>query len=357
MSIKIKWLSDDDDAVRGARRVRDSLEDVADETRDVADEAKDTKRALSDTFRDVERDASQAGRKIGTELDDGFDKARRGADDFKQEANQTARETAASFDGSAESVGEAFQEVAANAFSGFGPAGAAAGIAAAVGLGAALEAINTQKEAAEELRKALMGAYQDAAEEGRTYLDEAQIQSEATRLLFEDRDKLKREAATIGVDVITLARAYAGSEEDVNLAIEAGNDALTNRKDTLVDQVGVQGNRLAIADEESKQIGLINDALSEQLEWHKQNQDAAADVVEMKRQEEAQTQRVRDADQARWEAFAAAAENAKKRASGDVAVRVVPDTRALDNYLATVQRRAAQGITVNVRPGQGRFWE
>ncbi|MEV8370139.1 hypothetical protein [Microbacterium sp. NPDC064584] len=334
MSIKIKWLSDDDDATRGARRVRDSLADVADELEGVDDEAKRTERTLADTFDDVERDASRAGRKIGTDLDDGFRKASKGADEFKQEANSVARESAASFDDSAESIGDAFQEVAANAFGGFGPAGVAAGIAAAAGLGVAMQAITEQQEAADELKRRLTGAYLAAAEEGRAYLDEAQIQGEATRLLFEDRDKLKREAASIGVDVITLARAYAGSEEDVNLAIEAGNTALSDRRQTLVDQVGVQGNRLAIADEESKQIGLINDALAEQLTWHQQNKEAASDVVKMKRDEEAQTQRVRDADQERWEAYASKRAEAVAQAATPIVqeVQIKVNSREWDNW-------------------------
>lgn len=73
-----------------------------------------------------------------------------GLSEFRDESGSTAREAAASFDGSAESIGEVFQEVAANAFAGFGPAGAIAGVAAAAGLGIALSKLTEISEATNE---------------------------------------------------------------------------------------------------------------------------------------------------------------------------------------------------------------
>src|SRR5690349_7362941 len=89
---------------------------------------------LERTFRDLAKDADSAGRKVGTNLDDGFDKAKRGADDFKDEANSSLRETAASISSVEDGLG-AVQEIAANAFVGFGPVGAGAGLVAALGFG------------------------------------------------------------------------------------------------------------------------------------------------------------------------------------------------------------------------------
>lgn len=70
----------------------------------------------------------------------------------------------------------------------------------------------------------------------------------------------------------------------------------------------------------------------------------------------------------RWEAVS----DAVKLANGDVSVlsqnlsslpnpnvmvRIGADDSAFRSTFAAPQRRAEQGITVNVRPGQGRFWE
>lgn len=159
MAIKISLVSDVADALRGANQVADSFEGVQDALDDVAREARktgdavgeikdgtqDAERASDDMerkfrgdFDKVRKDAKDAGDAIGREVKDGTDRAGEGMDEFKDEAGGTAREAAASFDGSADSIAEVFQELSANAFAGFGPAGAAAGVAAAVGLGLAI---------------------------------------------------------------------------------------------------------------------------------------------------------------------------------------------------------------------------
>lgn len=142
--------ADIDTAQAALRELATELDDV-DRTRAEAEVHAEVKRALSDL--------EKAERAL-EDLDDTVARPRinpGGLSEFRDEANSTAREAAASFDGSAESTADAFQEVAANAFAGFGPAGAAAGIAAAVGLGVALaklneisEEINAAKEAGAE---------------------------------------------------------------------------------------------------------------------------------------------------------------------------------------------------------------
>lgn len=159
MSIKIKWLSDDADAIRGNKAIKESLEDIVDESDDVAkafkDAAKDagwSAERIEDSLEEVARQANTTGKKIGTELDDGFDKAKRGADDFKQEAGQSGREAAASFSGGFDDVADFVQETLANAFGGFGPVGAAAGIALAAIVGTVLSNAQTTQQTLEEAR-------------------------------------------------------------------------------------------------------------------------------------------------------------------------------------------------------------
>jgi uncharacterized phage infection (PIP) family protein YhgE len=203
--IRIPFVSDVTAFLRGTSDVEQALDDVADSLDDVSREAqdagRDAGRALSDGIEDGARDAeralddvgksdgldrvgenaeqaakevetatermersfkdafdsakkasSDASRKVGDDTRRGFDDASEGAREFKDEANSTARESAASFDGSAQSIGDAFQEISANAFAGFGPAGAAAGLAVAAGLGFAFSAFEKSKEEAQKLR-------------------------------------------------------------------------------------------------------------------------------------------------------------------------------------------------------------
>lgn len=181
MAIKIPIVADVSDAIRGVSNLGDEFDNVSDSLDDVVKDAKDAEQAIKDwgsadsAVKDLDtsiqdagtqterlekkfRDAAEAVKKIDgkpvRDVDDAFDRAAEGADEFKDEANSTAREAAASFDGSADSIAEVFQEVAANAFAGFGPAGAAAGLAVAVGLGVAIsklqEVADKTNEAKEE---------------------------------------------------------------------------------------------------------------------------------------------------------------------------------------------------------------
>lgn len=173
MAIKISLVSDVADAVSGGEKVADSFDKVVDSLDDVVKEARKAEDAVEEVgdgskkaedasddmakkFRTdmdkVRKDAKDTGDGIGKGLKDGTDKAGAGMDDLKGEANDTAREVGASFDGSAESIAEGFQEVAANAFAGFGPAGAAAGLAAAAGIGIAISKLTEYAEKVNEAK-------------------------------------------------------------------------------------------------------------------------------------------------------------------------------------------------------------
>lgn len=175
MAIKIPIVADVDRAVRDVQKLPDAFEDVQDSLDDVAKEARKTEDALEEVgdgtkkageasddmekkFRDdfdkVRKNAKDAGDGIGKGIKDGTDRAGEGMDTFKDEADGTAREAAASFDGSAESIGDVFQELAANAFAGFGPAGAVAGIAAAAGLGIAISKLQEAADKTNEAKEA-----------------------------------------------------------------------------------------------------------------------------------------------------------------------------------------------------------
>lgn len=119
-----------------------------------------------DDARDSLKRLGYAARDAGDDAKRGMKGAEDGVKEMGEEANSTAKEAAASFDGSAESILDAFQEVAANAFAGFGPAGALAGLAIAAGIGIAVGKFQEAAEAAEELRTKAVEYATEAREAG-----------------------------------------------------------------------------------------------------------------------------------------------------------------------------------------------
>lgn len=214
----------------------DALDDVA---RD-ADRAGDK---IENTFRDMIRDAGKTEKAVG-DVKDGFKKAEQGADEFKSEAQSTAREAAASFGDVTDAV-DAVQEIAANAFAGFGPAGAAAGAAAAVGIGLVTSEVQRQQEEMDKLKERLSGLYLEALESGRDYIDQAQVIAESNDLRFnpdraDEWKKLQEDAKKLAVDENTLIKANSGDLDAqaevfrrINAAKEDGSAYYTTERDGL----------------------------------------------------------------------------------------------------------------------------
>lgn len=223
-----------DDIEKGMRDAQRRTDDAADEIRKLRDEL---------------NKAGRAGKKTGDDIDDGFNRAEQGAQEFKEEANQTAREAAASFDGSAESIGDVFQELAANAFGGFGPAGAVAGIAAAAGIGMAISGFEQVGEAEAESRQRAADWAQAYVEAGgkilTTAITTAKVMEIATNP--EMYTKATENAKNWGVDVSTAINAMAGE----SWALNAVNDSLVSSADKI--------------NEEMREVGLQYDWTSESM--------------------------------------------------------------------------------------------
>lgn len=370
--IEIAFASDVRDVIKGTDSIADAFDDVSDSLRDLerdsddatdkladgaGDAAKDVGR-LEDSIRDAVDEADKlskeggdafdklssgardSSKKIGDDTTAGFDRAKQGADEFKDEANSTAKEAAASFDGSAESIGDVFQELSANAFAGFGPAGAAAGLAAAVGIGIAIgklqELAETNTEAKEkmaELGREIYdtgGAMSDAdlagkvadiafslAEEDVWYKwgDQAITHTGLVKEALEGVDDAiaKDSFQALAGDVDAAARAQDGLKESIEadtraledhvlLVDEYGNTVLTKEgeaiqasidkrkdlQDKIADVTGVQQDANAEVDYYTQIMGESTEAIeaaNESLEAHADALDKA-------------TGRAMDADQA-----------------------------------------------------------
>lgn len=314
-AISIDILANVQDALRGTGDVEKALSDVASTLEDLNRTGDDSTDKMSRGFRDISKEADRsadkvsdafrgASRNMKRSLDDGVDGAKRGMSDLKDEANSTGREMAASFREPADAL-DAVQELAANALGGLGPAGAIAGGAAAVGIGLVTTALTDATSATEDLKQGITDMYKQAAEDGRTYIDETQIQAEATRLLFEERTRIQEESNRIGVDSITLARAYAGDQESINIAIERGSAILAEREAKDKENLETLGAKPQKVDLESEAIRQVLGLLETELGWHKENEAAAAAVAEMKRranaEQLAQINKAKAAEQSRFD--------------------------------------------------------
>lgn len=165
MSIDIKFTADTSKMIRETRNMSEALEDVATDLDGLGKDAKSLDGEVSDAFKSMSADAKKAGKSIGDEVKDGTRKAADGMEDLKSESASTARESAASF-GSIEDAADALQEVVANAFGGFGPAGMAAGIAAAAGIGLAISAMTENAERINENKEKMLDLAQTIRDNG-----------------------------------------------------------------------------------------------------------------------------------------------------------------------------------------------
>ena len=213
----------------GSRDAVTALGKVDSGLKDTATEAKTLDTKASTAFKSIAADAKAAGDKVGKSQKDGFKEAESGVKEFGDEANSTAKESAASFDGSAESIIGSFQEVAANAFAGFGPAGAIAGLAAAAGIGIAISQMQAGAEEANKFKEAsidLAGQIVDAG--GRIEdVDLGGIISAWGRAVIEDNwitpwtneastqfQETAKDAKAAGVDIADAVKGAAGTADD-----------------------------------------------------------------------------------------------------------------------------------------------
>ncbi|GAA2172413.1 hypothetical protein GCM10009846_10250 [Agrococcus versicolor] len=231
------------------RDASDAGEEGASSFDDMGDAAKDAEREFDDAARSIDdvrdelgraedaaRDLGRKGKDAGDDMHDGMRRASDGVNEFRDEANSTARESAASFDGSAESIGDAFQEIAANAFGGFGPAGAVAGIAAAAGIGLVTAGFDAANEAA-ELSKERAAEWAAAfIEAGATVLD-ASTQAAMAQDIITDPERWQEaqdNAREWGVSTAVSVAAMTGE----TWALDAAQASLNERQEEAVGTSG-----------------------------------------------------------------------------------------------------------------------
>ena len=264
--------------IRGVGDMTEALEDLQDSVTDVQKDGDKSLEKLEKSFAEVAKASREAGddvkKSFGKGTKDATKEANEGLQEFKDEANSTAKESAASFDGSAESIIDSFQEIAANAFAGFGPAGAIAGLAIAAGIGIGTAAFQRSEEAAAEakIRISELGkAMIEAGTGGQKPVD--QVVDSLLNIVTNGEDAVKtfkdiqKEAETLGLDAGLLATAYAGGEE----ALDAQADAFKRLIKEAEAQRDAEKERYGIATKESALR--VEDLQAEQAELDKVTQE------------------------------------------------------------------------------------
>jgi len=238
--ISINFLADVRDFLKGTKNVEDSLDDVADSLDDVAKEGEQSTDKMADGFRELAKASRKTGDDVGDNMKRGFNRAEEGAQNFKEEANSTAKEAAASFDGSATSIVDAFQEVAANAFGGFGAAGQLAGLAAAAGIGIAGAAILNADEAAKQAKQRVAdlgtafiesGAGVASVDAFNTSLQGIVTNADDATAKVDDLRKFTEKYGKAVPSVSEFATAYAGNADAIDQVTEKLEAAIKAEKE------------------------------------------------------------------------------------------------------------------------------
>ena len=312
--------------------------------KDAQDETDDVRKGFSD----LQKEIRETGRKSRTDFANPINKSTRDVgnqlDEVTDEAKQNAAEMFSSFDGSFESIADAAQSTLGGLVGGLRGIPAIAAVAAgAAGLGLITSTIIEQIDDAAELKQTLTDAYKAAAEEGRNYLDEATIIAAASDILFDTakREAAAADAAKIGVDTNTYIRALAGDAGALEFALNQARGASADLVNDLDSARGGEGWSPAV-----QAIGVVRDRLEGLSEMHDDNREAASQYQDLVSEQSAaqreQIARVRDAEQARWDALGRAADEAGSRPPVPIRTELQqPDTEAV--------RRGTQG-TFDRRP-------
>lgn len=352
MAIKIDFLANVVNFLRGTRDVGRALDDVADALDDVADDATRTGRDLGDEITDGARDAERSTERLERSFRDLTTTARResreagdaikrnvggGLDDLKSEASQSGREAAASFSGGFDDVADFAQETIANGLGGFGPIGAAAGIALAAGVGAGF---TKMQEDAEATKQFVNDAFEDMAETGASSVSRTFL-ADQMKTLLQDEGKvaeIRDVALRTRLSEQTVLLAMVGDQQAMADVLAAENTVHDEKLRKLGEQAGANAdNERIVAEELQKHADIVGriDATATGL-------DTAAGKAAILNGAlgtsnttlDAMTRKIQDAA-------------AKLDGIGDKTVHIRADTTGLDGALASWKDRNSV-ITVNM---------
>lgn len=217
--------------VENAEEALGTVIDTMDELeRESLKSAKKVEAGLKD-ITEAAKDTNRSGENIGKGFKKGTREAEDGMDDLKENSRSNAKEVAASFDGSIESIADGFQGLAAEAFEGWGTAGIVAGVAVAAGIGLVMQKVEEANVKAEQFRAKVGELTQSLIEAGDAGQVSAEFISEKLQELAtaseEGADsllKIKDISDKTGTSFDKLAQMYAGNVEGVEDLVKGQKD-------------------------------------------------------------------------------------------------------------------------------------
>jgi ABC-type transporter Mla subunit MlaD len=366
VAINVEIISDVSDVVKDTKTLSDRYDDVSDALKDLAKAGDKAGDKIEDAFDDgiraakklddkadaafdsISRNAKQAGDDVGRSQKEGFQEAGEGLDNFKEEANSTAKESAASFDGSAESILGSFQEIAANAFAGFGPAGAAAGLAMAAGIGIAVTAMQKTAEEATEAKQKSVDmidsikeaggdlAKMDLSEKiiawGREVMEDNWITLWANEASTKFQETAK-DAKEFGVTSRDAIRAAAGSADDSRKFLDETADDWQRLTKEIEAGASVTEDGVMAFTDASRAAQKKRDALSDLRGQAEENIRTTEDAVEIYELEKDALDHTKEAAEAAAEAI-----QEKADASSEAANAAMDLVGAENNWIETLKQ-------------------
>lgn len=285
MPIKIDFLSNVRDLLRGTEDAEKALDDVADSLDDMARDAKnggrDAERAverLEDSFRDAARrakDLGDAGDQVG-------DKVRRGVRDADEDVRRFGRTSEEVGDELKQNLGETFSsfrgdledlpQIAQDTLGGLAGSGALGGIpglvataAGAAGIGMLIGAFEGMNEAARESAERANGWADAYIEAGGRLLSFEQQMAKVRDITTNQYDAASKNAELWGVTVETAIAAMAGSQsalDDVSSSVEKQSDAAARAAVEAQKMAEASGGTLGVLTQEEQKAAAAADALN-----------------------------------------------------------------------------------------------
>lgn len=242
--LKADLSVDSKDFVSGVENAEQALETLIDSMDDAEKESLRSTERIEKGLKDVTeaaKDTSKSTRVIGKGFKDASQEASEGMDDLKENSRSNAKEVAASFDGSIESIVDGFQGLAAEAFEGFGVAGIAAGVLVASGIGLATAAFQQNAEQAEAAKQKIRDLGVAIVESGGDTATLEYIQDNLKLIVSNSDDAEKKFSELVGFskrfrdfgdDVGTLALGFAGNTDAAEMMIEKLDDEIRALEET-----------------------------------------------------------------------------------------------------------------------------
>jgi hypothetical protein len=234
--IRINFLSDVKDFLRGTKDVEKELDEVADSLDDVAKDGDKATEKLEKSFKDMAKEASKAGKDAQDGLGKGFKGAAahggEAAQEIKDEFKSNLSEVTSSFDGSVESMGDLVQGTLGGLVGSLGPLGIAVGAAGALGVGVLIAKITEAAEEAESAKQRMRDLGIAMIESGASTA-QLEFVNEQLKLIVSNSDdavktfeEITKVSDETGLSAEQLALAYSGQEDALKDMAEASREAL-----------------------------------------------------------------------------------------------------------------------------------